>query len=829
MAGRNIEVVITGNYNDKDVKKAMADLRALQSGAHETGGAFGLVGENLSGFGAKLKTGFMEPLAGVGAAIAGTFALEKVGEFFTSSIEAAMEDEKALRSLAITMRNVGDSTPIKEVTEFVDKLAEQTGVAKEQLIPAYQRLLTVTGDAEKSQQNLKLAMDISAGTGRDLETVTLALSRGFAGSTTALSRLGAGIDKSILQTGDMAQITQALSDKFQGQAAAAADTYSGKLARISVAANQAKENIGYALLGALDSLANTLGGTDGAVGLIDSLGKELSYLITESGNTVLSLRSLASAMLSFGNSSNGADTEQQLFNNTLAATKDVIENQLLGPLGVAQKYWDRYKNSTQEAIDPQEQTNQALSIYMSVAEKAAYGSHALADGIAAAGDAAAGTADDLLKASVAAATFLVTSGGRSTSTVYTGGTPTSGYSEKYFQDSISQTLAAYKALQDAAGKASGSGSAAKSASDTIKMVAIDYAKASADINKSLKGLSVSISGGGEKVTQALADEFKARTDTFKAAVSEQLNIITSAESAIASYSDQVSGTVFGSLSSAFSDAFKATVKDAAGNETGIGAAAIVDLMLGDIASQQAAVTKVAGIALKLPGALTQQILGLPADAAIALADYLSANPDLTNRLTENYNALAEQTKTLLGDPMAQAFATVGGKSAVALIAGAREAIASASSEFQAWAANALHVTITMDTSTVAPAAAAAASAALSMSLEEIGTRVSSMMTGMPLGAPMDAATAARIALTGRASGGPVAGGTPYMVGENGPEVFVPGISGTIIPNAAAGASSGNSYAITVNSGVGDPRQIGQDIVQYIRMFEQSSGRVFAKA
>ena len=46
--------------------------------------------------------------------------------------------------------------------------------------------------------------------------------------------------------------------------------------------------------------------------------------------------------------------------------------------------------------------------------------------------------------------------------------------------------------------------------------------------------------------------------------------------------------------------------------------------------------------------------------------------------------------------------------AVALIAGAREAIAAASDEFQAWAANALHVTITMDTSSVAPAAAAAA-------------------------------------------------------------------------------------------------------------------------
>jgi hypothetical protein len=36
-------------------------------------------------------------------------------------------------------------------------------------------------------------------------------------------------------------------------------------------------------------------------------------------------------------------------------------------------------------------------------------------------------------------------------------------------------------------------------------------------------------------------------------------------------------------------------------------------------------------------------------------------------------------------------------------------------------------------------------------------------------------------ILGKAVGGPVAGGTPYMVGEKGPELFVPGSSGTIIP------------------------------------------------
>lgn len=41
-------------------------------------------------------------------------------------------------------------------------------------------------------------------------------------------------------------------------------------------------------------------------------------------------------------------------------------------------------------------------------------------------------------------------------------------------------------------------------------------------------------------------------------------------------------------------------------------------------------------------------------------------------------------------------------------------------------------------------------------------------------------------LQGRASGGPVAGGTPYMVGENGPELFMSNTGGNIVPNHALG-------------------------------------------
>jgi phage-related minor tail protein len=51
----------------------------------------------------------------------------------------------------------------------------------------------------------------------------------------------------------------------------------------------------------------------------------------------------------------------------------------------------------------------------------------------------------------------------------------------------------------------------------------------------------------------------------------------------------------------------------------------------------------------------------------------------------------------------------------------------------------------------------------------------------------------------KAMGGPVSGGSPYVVGEKGPELFVPHASGTIVPNNKMGGGSGSgSGSVTVN-------------------------------
>jgi phage-related minor tail protein len=74
-------------------------------------------------------------------------------------------------------------------------------------------------------------------------------------------------------------------------------------------------------------------------------------------------------------------------------------------------------------------------------------------------------------------------------------------------------------------------------------------------------------------------------------------------------------------------------------------------------------------------------------------------------------------------------------------------------------------------------------------------------------------------LEGRAAGGPVTAGTPYLVGERGPEIVVPGRSGTVIPNNRIGVGGGGGgMVINITTGA-DP----QAVIAAIKKFEKSNG------
>jgi hypothetical protein len=88
---------------------------------------------------------------------------------------------------------------------------------------------------------LQLALDISASTGKDLGSVTSALSKAYLGNNTALSKLGVGISKADLKAKSFQEITAELSKTFAGSATASANTFQGSIDKLGVASANVKE------------------------------------------------------------------------------------------------------------------------------------------------------------------------------------------------------------------------------------------------------------------------------------------------------------------------------------------------------------------------------------------------------------------------------------------------------------------------------------------------------------------------------------------------------------------------------------------------------------
>jgi hypothetical protein len=168
--------------------------------------------------------------------------------FGKASVKAAMEDEKAQKQLALALKNVGLGRDVAASEAYIQKLSTEFGIVDDQLRPAYQALAVATGNSAQSQKLLMLALDISASTGKDLSSVTGALSKAYLGNNTALGKLGVGISKADLKAGNFNDIIDKLAKTFKGAASASADTFSGKMAKLSVSIDNAKETLGKGLI-----------------------------------------------------------------------------------------------------------------------------------------------------------------------------------------------------------------------------------------------------------------------------------------------------------------------------------------------------------------------------------------------------------------------------------------------------------------------------------------------------------------------------------------------------------------------------------------------------
>ena len=220
--------------------------------------------------------------------LAGAFGLAfgtaAVLNYAKVSIKAAADDQKAQQQLALALKNVGLERDAASTEEYISGLESEFGILDDLLRPAYQTLAIATQNTAESQRLLNLALDISASTGKDVGSVTTALSRAYLGNNTALTRLGVGLSKADLKTKSFEENTNQLANTFAGSAATAASTFSGQLGILSAGASAATEIIGTGLI---DSLKLLSGDTS-----VDNLTTSMKEAATATAETTVAVSKL---------------------------------------------------------------------------------------------------------------------------------------------------------------------------------------------------------------------------------------------------------------------------------------------------------------------------------------------------------------------------------------------------------------------------------------------------------------------------------------------------------------------------------------------------------
>lgn len=226
----SIRIPVIVDYNGKDLQRLKREFAQIEGAA------------------AKMKFGIQKAALPAAAAIT---ALAGASMF---AVNAALEDQAAQEQLARTIKATTGATEgqIKANEKWIETTSKTLGIADDELRPAFAKLVRVTKDVTKSQTLLSLAMDVSRGTGRDLNTVVEAFSKALGGNMKSLRALSPELGGLIKSGADADTVFGQLAATFGGDAAAYTETAAGKLAVMRVRIDELKESFGSALLPILE-------------------------------------------------------------------------------------------------------------------------------------------------------------------------------------------------------------------------------------------------------------------------------------------------------------------------------------------------------------------------------------------------------------------------------------------------------------------------------------------------------------------------------------------------------------------------------------------------
>lgn len=199
-----------------------------------------------------ISSGMIKALGAIGVG----FSLGFIKDQFEQAAKAAVEDVKSQQLLAIAMENTGKATAgtVAEAEASIKAMQLQTSVADDILRPAFQKLFIATGNVTDSNRYLQIALDTSAATGKDLDSVTQAMAKSLAGQDTALLKL-------IPSLRGVEDPLSELEKTFAGAAEAAADT--DPYQRMNIIFGEMQEQVGMALLPILNEFSDWLATPEG--------------------------------------------------------------------------------------------------------------------------------------------------------------------------------------------------------------------------------------------------------------------------------------------------------------------------------------------------------------------------------------------------------------------------------------------------------------------------------------------------------------------------------------------------------------------------------------
>jgi hypothetical protein len=719
----------------KDINKAGAKLDSISANTKKSSDAFG---------------SFNNGIKKLGLTLAATFGAREIGRFFVSSIKGAMELEAAQNRLRKILLTTGGATntQISLLLKQADALEKVGVVSKENIIVAQAQLSTFDLNADTIKRLTPAILDYvtaekgATASAEDFKSMTNGLAQALQGNFASLTKTGFVLDeatKKQIKTGTEAErvtaIIGVLNSTYKGFNQSLLDTPEGKIIKLAQGFGDLKEEVGFALLDAIDSL---FGSTENFAKALQNLGKDIGDVITGTAGLIIEIRDLGSA---FGY----AESEtKNLMDETVTLGDKIIL--LIPVLGTYLKIL-KDQGAAERILNSVTDENKVLMMERS---RELRESKKALDG-------------------------------------QTKGIQLSEEAQKKLietQEELKRnTTALTEVNADYAKFVAGTGSQSIEGATTLATNAL------ASIQK--------LMSGQPKINKGLVTSFKDLASVvqqnFTFALSQAQSKLEQATQRYNDFKDSIKSSITGVVSfttieegSTFLDSLTKQSRQA--EEFGGRIQKLLTMGL-----NQTAISNIAEAGFEVGTTIADEIIAGG-----------STIVQQVNTLTASVESVAESVSTSLADT----FYSAGVNAAQNLVNAIIEQLNASASVIAQAIANA-----TKGATTVAD---------VKSKVEKKPKQVIPTPAPKPKPKPFDFGF--------RANGGPVSSGFPYIVGERGPELFMPNTSGKIIPNNQTKTGSVNNFNITVNAGIGtNPTQVGKEIVDAIKRFEKTSGPVFASA